>query len=362
MKKHLSIVAAAALAVGAMGLNVQAQDTSNQPADQPNAAERAVDHTGQAIGNAADKTGDALNSAADKTKDALGVGDRAATAGPAANKEEIHDLLAQVAEAAMTKDGLEDVVERFVDADRNRMGQNEAAIDNNPELDGRIAQLQQDWKAKYGAEFDIKDEDALYGQGFAMISEGEIGDTARTAGERLNADGTRVGDTASGTANVGGVKADANVNTETGRADVNVDNQTGVDAPKANTDGQTAADTNRNDPGRNVASVKIAASHGMPEVTVPLIHEAGGWKIDIPDSVDANKLRDNLKNALTSVGEHKDKWPADANEAYRAVTHKVLLALMDKPLMDDAQKASDTQPPSAEQPQTDSPSPTPIPQ
>jgi len=348
MKKHLSIVAAAALAVAGMGLTAQAQDAP--PADNQNAAERAVDRTGDALNRAADATGDAARNASDATKDALGVGERTATAGPAANKEEIHDVLAQVAEAAMTKDGLDDLVERFVDADRNRIGQNEAAIDDNPDLDGRIATLRDDWKAKYNQEFDINDEEKVY-DGFAMISEGEIGEGARTAGEKLSADGQRVGDTASGTANVGGVAADATVNTETGRADVNVDNNTGVDAPRANTDGQTAADTNRNDPGRNIATVTFPASHGMPEIKVPMIHEAGGWKIDIPDSVDATKLRDNVQNALTKAGEHKDKWPGDVNEAYRGMTHKVLLAIFDKPLMDEAQKASDTQPPAAgEQP------------
>jgi hypothetical protein len=335
MKTHLSIAAAAALAVAAMGLNVQAQDAP--PADNPNAVERAADKTGDALNRAADKTGDAISNTADAARDAT------RDAGPGNNKEEIHDVLAQVAEAAMTKDGLDDLVERFVDADRNRLGQNNAVLDDNDAIDGRVAQLRDDWKAKYGAEFDIKDEDALYGQGFAMITEGEIGDTAKTAGERLNADGTRAGDTASGTARVGGVGADASVNTETGRADVNVDNKSGVDAPKTGTDGQTAADTNRNDPGRNIATVKIAASHGMPELSVPMIHEAGGWKIDIPDEVDATKLRDNVQNALTKMGENKDKWSADPNEAYRAVTHKVLLSIFDKPLMDEAQKASGTE-------------------
>jgi flagellar hook-basal body complex protein FliE len=334
MTKHLSIVAAAALAVAGMGYSLHAQDA---PADnQPNAVERAADKTGDALNRAADRTGDAISNTADKTRDAL------RDAGPGNNKEEIHDVLAQVAEAAMNKDALDDMVERFVDADRNRLGQNKAALDDD-NLDARVAQLRDDWKAKYNAEFDIKDEDALYGQGFAMITEGEIPEGARTAGERVSGDATTAGPGASAAGNVGDVSGSATVNPDTGRADVNVDNKTGVDAPKTNTDGQTAADTNRNDPGRNIASVKIAASHGMPELTVPMIHEAGGWKIDIPDSVDSAKLRDNVSNALAKCQENKDKWPADANESYRAVTHKVLLAIFDKPLMDEAQKASGTE-------------------
>jgi len=328
MTKHLSIVAAAALAVAGMGYSVHAQETP--PADNRNAAEK----TGDALNRAADKTGDALKSAADKTGNAL------KELGP--GKEEIHDVLAQVAEAAMTKEGLDDLTERLVDADRNRLGQNQDALKNQAELDGLVATLQDDWKAKYGHEFDIKDEDKLY-NGFAMIYQGEIPDSARTAGERVSGDATTAGPGASASGNVGGVSGSATVNPDTGRADVNVDNKTGVDAPKTNTGGQTAADTNRNDPGRDIAYVTLPASHGMAELKVPLIHEAGGWRIDIPDSVDANKIRDNVKNALTKCKENKDKWPADENEAYRAVSHKVLAAIMDKPLMDDAQKASGTE-------------------
>jgi len=314
MKKHLSITAAAALAVAGMAWSVQAQDTTT---NQPNAAERAVDKTGNALEHAADKTGDALHNAADKTKGAV--------SGAHDSKEEIHDVLAQVAEAGMTKKGLNDMAERFVDADRNRLGQNKDAL-KNAELDGLVAQLEQDWKTKYGHEFDIKDEDKVY-DGFAMLTEGEIGETAKQASDKINVD------------------ANTNRNPDGSvKADVKVDNNTGVDAPKTNTDGQTAADKNLNDPGRNIANVTIPASHGLPEVKVPLIHEAGGWKIDIPDSLTADKLRDNVKNALNQCKEHKDQWPADENEAFRGVSHKILAAIMDQPLSDPAQKASDQQP------------------
>jgi hypothetical protein len=335
MHKHLSIAAAAALAVAGMAWNVQAQETADTTTNNPNAVERAADKTGNALENAADKTGDALKTAGDKTKGAL------SDLGP--GKEEIHDVLAQVAESAMTKEGLDDLVERFVDADRNRLGQNQDALKNQAEIDGLVAQLQQDWKAKYTHEFDIKDEGKVF-DGFAMIMQGEIPDRARTAGERVSGDATTAGPGASASGNVGAVGGSATVNPDAGTANVDVDNKTSVDTPKANTDGQTAADTNRNDPGRNIGYVTIAASHGLPELQVPLIHEAGGWKIDIPDSVDANKLRDNVKNALTKCKDNKDKWPTDENEAYRAVSHKILAAIMDKPLDDAAQKASDQQP------------------
>jgi len=308
MKRHLCIIAAAALTIGGFSY-VRAAD------DQPNALERAADKTGSAVEKAAEKTGDAIGTAADKTKSALGLEKKG-------HSEEINDMLAQVVEAALTKDGIDDVAERFVDADRNRLGQDKEALKNPDTLNGRIDQIRKDWKAKYGHDFDIKDEDKVYG-GFAMITEGEETGGARTAG----------------------AKVDANVNSDSGSAKVEVKNDSGVDVPKANTDGQTAADKNLNDKGRNIATVTIAASHGFPELKVPLIHEAGGWKIDAPDSLDAMKLRDNVQTALTHCGDMKDKWSSDENEAYRAFTHSVLTAIFDKE--GEVQKASDTQAPDA---------------
>jgi len=324
MKKHLAIVAAAALTVGGF---TYAQDA--QP-NQPNAAERA----GSAIEHGAEKTGSAIKHGAEKVGDALTGNHEAQTAaGQTKSSEEIHDVMAQVAEAALTKDGLDNIVERFVDADRNRLGTNKDDLKADDTLNGRIAQFQKDWKAKYNQDFDIKDEDAVYNASFAMITEGEEG-KARTASDRIGADATAGSGAAAASGAAGGVSASGSVNTNTGTATGNVDNKSGVDAPKANTDGQTAADTNRNDPGRNIATVHIAASHNMPALDVPMIHEAGGWKIDVPDSVDGPKFKQAVLTALTHCDEMKDQWPADVNDAYRAVTHSVLLSIFDKPLDD----------------------------
>jgi hypothetical protein len=287
MKRNIAIAAAvAALSMGT-------------------AAWAADDNTANPSNNNTGVTGSVRNEAA---KIGIGSADKASEH-MTKHAEEIHDVVAQVAEAGMTKSGLDDVVERFVDADRNRLGQNKDALKEDDQIKGRIAQIQKDWKAKYNQDFDIKDEDKVYNMSFASIMEGEEGSAARTAA---------------------GVDINANANPNTGTADVNVNNKTGVDKPAVNTNGQTPADTNRNDPGRNVATLHINESHGLPALDVPMIHEAGGWKLDIPDSVDAQKLRDNLKAALTDIGDKKDQWAADVDDAYRFATHRVLLAVFDK--------------------------------
>jgi len=311
MKRHLAIAAAVAITLGGVSISFAQDTAAPAPAGTPSS-----------------DTSNAGTVRKDAAKLGIGSADKASEK-QTKSAEEIHDVMAQVAEAAITKGGLDDAVERFVDADRNRLGQQQDALKADDTIKGRIAQIQKDWKAKYNQDFDIKDEDKVYNLAFAQITEGEEG-KARTASGTLSGDvsSNASGTTASG--NVGGVSGNVSVNTDNKSVDANANNKTGVDAPKANTDGQTAADTNRNDPGRNIATVHIAASHGLPALDVPMIHEAGGWKIDIPDSVDGNKFRSNMQAALTKIGDMKDQWPADVDDAYRHVTHCVLTAIFDK--------------------------------
>jgi len=198
----------------------------------------------------------------------------------------IYTMLGQVTNAALTKGGFNDVVERFNDADRNRIGAFYKDKNNKEKfdvLDGRIAQFQKDWKAKYGNNFKIHKDDVVFGNAMFTVAQGEIGKDAQLAGQPIPP-----------------------ADTKTGGGDRNLDK------------------------GRNIAYVTVAASHGLPELKVPLIHELPDvWKIDVPDSVDGAKLYNNLLTHLTMANEHKDQWPADENDAYRAVAHHILTAILD---------------------------------
>lgn len=162
----------------------------------------------------------------------------------APDAEAIRDMFASATEAFVRKGTFDDLVERFVDADRNRIGANGFAESSMGDLDARADSFLNHWQSKYGEEFDIKNEELVFNN--LRIQQSEIGQTPRTAG---------------------GVDAGLNVRSAD-NADVSVDNQTGVDSPA-----NQAADSNRNDPGRNIANVTLPASHGMPEVSVGLIHE-----------------------------------------------------------------------------------------
>jgi hypothetical protein len=169
-----------------------------------------------------------------------------------------------------------------------------------PELDGLIDQIGKDWKAKYNADFKVDGGEAgVFPASVMTVTQSEVPAT----GSGLTARPRLLGDAAGG------------------------DNKTAVDSP-----GTGAADTNRNDPGRNLATVRLKGSGGMSDLEVPLIHEFPAvWKIDVPDTVDGPKLKQNLMDHLTMVKDMKAQWPADAKEAQRAVAHHVLMALMDKP-------------------------------
>ena len=267
---------------------------------------------GRKIDNAVDRSADAVRDNVNvdvDTRNAQEAGARGTVApnGTAAapDAEGIRDVLAQVTEAALTKGGLDDLVERLVDQDRNRVGQgiNQTFAD----LDGRIDQFRRDWQAKYNQEFDINNEEQVFPNSTFMINQGELGRNA--AGAELDVDVDR---------NADGSRT----------ATVDVDRKSGVDSPDS-----AAADANRNDPGRNVANVRIQASHGMPALTVPMVHEAPDrWKIDVPNTLTADKLKANVLAHLTAANQMQDQWPADVNQAQAMVAHHVLMALMDQPV------------------------------
>jgi len=311
--KPIAMIAAAALAAGGFGYvgcdrNETATNTTTtgQPRETVgDKVDRAMDRAGDAAGNVTDKAveagkdaGAAISDGAQRAGAELrGVGQGTAKAPDA---EGIRDILASVTEAALTENGLNDVTERLVDADRNRIGKSLGG--DFPEHAALVQQFRADWKAKYGQDFDIKQEQATLPDTMFTVTQGEVAPTA--AGAEVDVD------------------RDAD-----GGATVDVDRKSGVDSPDT-----TAADANRNDPGRNIASVAVQASHGMPALTVPLIHEApDNWRIDAPDTLDGEKLKQNVLAHLQAAHGMKDQWPDNVRDAYAAVTHHVLMAVLDRP-------------------------------
>src|SRR5688572_5694120 len=76
----------------------------------------------------------------------------AETAGPEIEPRPVYDLLSETVEAAVKVDTFDDLVERFADADRKRLGR--VAKDA---LNAQTTALQDAWKARFEDEFNIID-------------------------------------------------------------------------------------------------------------------------------------------------------------------------------------------------------------
>ena len=55
---------------------------------------------------------------------------------------------------------------------------------------------------------------------------------------------------------------------------------------------------------------------------------SGVWR---PDTLDADKLKQNVVEHLKAAHGMKEQWPENVLDAYAAVTHHVLMAILDKP-------------------------------
>lgn len=231
----------------------------------------------------------------------------------------LRELLAKTTKAAFTKGGFDKLVGHFNDQDRDRIGEVKIDDERMAKLDGRIEQIRQAWQSRYGEEFTIHvgSGDDLGALGGITLLRGEIQDPALViqnwpvnarefASAALDRAAGAVADVGDAPVAAPGMLDEAK---KPGGGDVNLDK------------------------GREVAIAFLPAvgTHHKP-VTVSIIGEVQAWKIDVPNSVDANKLYDNLLNHLTAFGEKEAQWPADKFEAQRKATQCVMMALYDIPM------------------------------
>jgi hypothetical protein len=342
MNTRLAIFAAAAtVALGSAGY---AQDnTSNSTAQQQQQQQQSQTQQPQQI--------DTQNP----------TGTNTARGQVAPDKKEIAGVLGQISAAAV-KGKYGDVAERFAKQDRDRLkdlkDDTSAANWND---------FKQNWKNKYGKDFDDDKAQAAFNSGTAAIQilSGDL--EARTAGERLqpgatgaNTSGTNTGDntntnpanrndTTSGTgatgnpssggvsggASVGGVGVSGSAGGGGASGNVDTTRDRSSDTAKGNSSaagsGVTAADQSQR-VNKNMATVIIPESHGLPMATLHFINEGtltDAWRLDVPDSMDATTLQSKLNEHVAMINQQKDQWPSDVNDAYAMVGHHVSLAFQD---------------------------------
>jgi hypothetical protein len=213
-------------------------------------------------------------------------------------KDNMTESLAE-ATAAVVKDGqFENLVDHFVDQDRNRMS-NKGGDTNYDDIKQLAADLQKDFKDKYGKDFDIQDDDVkakVFSSARAV--EGEISDPVALM-KTWPADPSPA--TAGNQAQTAGKTLRAGSEQTTDEANI--------------------------EKGREVGIVRLPGSGNTPTLDVSMIDEAGGWKIDVPNNRSAEQIHQDVAAQLKQLRDQKDQWPDDATEAYKTFTSHVLMGV-----------------------------------
>jgi len=218
----------------------------------------------------------------------------------------------KLAEDAITHDGFDNIVGMVSDQDQARFKENVGKSswnnvdgNNNKRLNDLAADINNTFKTKYNHDFDM-DYSKVFSADFISIMTGEVADPNALVGKWPVTAGPSLNSASAGKVS----SADAQ------------EAQNKAFGGKVNLE-----------KGRDVAIAHLKDSHGMPGLTASLIHEtASGWKFDVPNTLTAQKLYDNLVANLSLISAHKDRLPGDINDGYREVTHAIVAALYDMDL------------------------------
>jgi len=233
----------------------------------------------------------------------------------------IENAFKAIDQDALSKTGMDNLINRLVDQDRVRISKslpsgtslNNIDGNKNQKLTELIGSIETNWKNKYNMGFDF-DVNKVFTNDFVHIQTGEVTDPNQLVGKW---------------------PVQVSMQTKSGASGIT----TGAPGTVTPSDAQQARDKAFGgdvnlEKGRNVAIVHLMSAQGYSGLYASLIHEAGGWKFDVPNNLSAQNLYDNLCKNLSYIDQHKDTWPTDSSAAYRQLTHAVVAALYDVQLGD----------------------------
>ena len=334
IRNRTALIAAAALAVGALGLpaSTLAQDKTetnsrqNQSSTPDSSRQQGAATDSQSAGRtdqAADTRGvrELLCSATDNAARGGGFDDFAklfAASSPTAGqtpKASTDDSLKHLGDSTTTPKTpeeikkLQDRAGQFQKDWKDKTGQDTHADTNK--LDERVTQFRKDWKQKYAQDFQVGDRAVVYAD--ITASDMSVGE-ARQASSTIH--GSAGADRKDGTA--GGAdlsQPDARSQTPTAGTDAVRDGAQRAAGHITSQDGQRM-------------TLSVPAYQDAQAVRVQLI--SGGsntYHFAQPTPFDRQMLADNLAKHIGMVDDNKANWPNDVNVAYRLVTQHVLMAV-----------------------------------
>jgi hypothetical protein len=212
-------------------------------------------------------------------------------------EQNIRSTLKTVTQDALTRDDFVRIIDALAAEDRERMS--DYKKQDFKVMDGVVGQIDQDWRRKYGHDFNIKNATNVLASRVVIV-EGTVMD-AKLAAANFPVP-AEMGEQAK--------LASSEQKAQQGQAD--------------------QAERKDLQASKGVALVRLPAEGNLPAVTVSMIEEGSGtWRIAVPDSLTSQQIHTQLQDQLTYFGRDMKQWPASEADTYRLVSHHVILALYD---------------------------------
>jgi len=222
---------------------------------------------------------------------------------------DVRNAFKAITEVAWSNDAFDNLVNRLVDADRDRVNKFKDTKPDLKPLRDRVANFSSQFQQKYGKGVKLDEKFVFGDKGWVAIQQGEVADAA---------------------AIIGHWPVSPTIATAAQTASGNTPSAAPADTAQQSRDaGKTQGGATNLEKGRGIAVARYPASHGMPALDLSLIHEnPDKWVFDIPDNIDGKKLFENVVHQLDAMGDPKT-WPDNPNDAYRMVGHHILMAMYD---------------------------------
>jgi len=373
LNRQFALAMAASLVTAGLALPVYADDAQQNLRDAGSQAQNAAQSAGSAAGDAARSAGSAVGDAARSARDAASSAgqnlqqqfSQGAEVKTDAKPDEVRQALAKLITNTVKEDGLSEAVKSLDKSDQARLQDVQSSQQN---LNQTLTQLRDAYKQKYNTEFQLEasdlgsDESAEFvqaeirdpsqlqqwpmqassssssssGSSSLASGSGSTGASGSTAsggisgGTSTSSDPTVAGaGTGSTSGGLSGTGTSSGASSGTGASagtDTTASGSISSERPSAEVVSTKAGDLKQGD---TVAVLRLPGQQQQSALTVSAVREEEEWRIAIPQSVDAQKLTQNLQTEFTRALEMKDRWPADAAQARKTLAHRVLMAYYD---------------------------------
>lgn len=257
---------------------------------------------------------------------------------------DVREVIDDVAGAAVIKGGFNDVVERFVDQDRNRFGEwmHDGENKEFTEFNAAAEKFQAAYKQKFNKDFDFDAEKSLAG---LSAIQGEVEDAAMVAANwpvpamAGIADEARVAGGESPANDQGNIEKGRQVAIATlpgphmaaaGGAPRPAGSALGAEAPDVPAKDQPAAagNANRQQP-REARGERMGGMAGMGHaLRISFVNELPGtWKVDVPNGRMPQQVYSDLTQRIDRLAAGIAHWPSEEAQVHHLVAFEVFSAI-----------------------------------